>query len=104
MKRNRTVARVTPTEAGAGRIRKLETEIALVQVNSRQHRVLSTAIRIEASTYRKALDTEQATATHDSRVQPTVGPRSLKRLSASQKPIAVPRGKIRSGSRSDLQR
>jgi hypothetical protein len=95
---------VTPTEAGAERIRNLETEIALVPVNSCQHRALRTAIRIEARTYRKALDTEQATATHDARVQPTVGPGSLTRTSASQKPIAVSRGRIRSGSRSDPRR
>jgi hypothetical protein len=104
VKRNTTIARVTPTEAGAVRIRNLETEIALVPINSPQHHALSTAIRIEASQYRKALDTEQATATHDARVQPTVGTGSLKRTSASRKPIAVSRGRIRSGSRSDPRR
>ena len=98
MKRNTTVARVTQTDAGPERIRK---ELGLAAINSRQHRTLSTLIRIEASTYRKALDTEQATATHDNaRVQPTVRRGSLKRTSASQKPIAVPHRK-RSGSRSD---
>jgi hypothetical protein len=53
VKRNTTVARVTPTEAGAGRIRNLKTEIALVPVNSPHHHALSTAIRIEASKYAK---------------------------------------------------
>jgi hypothetical protein len=104
VKRNTTVARMTPTEAGVGRIRNLETKIALVPVNSPQHDALSTAIRIEANKYRKALDTEQATATHDATVQPTVGPGALKRTSASRKPIAVPRGRRRSGSRSDPRR
>jgi hypothetical protein len=61
---------VTPTEVGAGRIRNLEAKIALVAVNSPQHRALSTAIGIEARKYRKALDAEQAAATHDEKVRP----------------------------------
>ena len=69
MKRNTTVARVTGTVAGAQRIRNLEEKLGLAAINSRQHRTLSTAIRIEARTYRKALDTEQATAAHEARVQ-----------------------------------
>jgi hypothetical protein len=104
VKRQATIDRETPTEAGAERIRNLETKIALVAVNSAEHHVLSRAIRIEASKYRKALDTEQATATHDEKVQPTVGPGSLKRTSASLEPVAVPRGKTRSASGSDLRR
>ena len=104
MKRNNTVARITPTEAGAERMRNLETKIALVPVNSPRHQALRTAIRIEANKYRKALDTEQATATHDATVKPTVRPGSLKRTSASRKPIAVPRGRRSSGSRSDPRR
>jgi hypothetical protein len=35
---------------------------------------LRAAIRIEADAYRKSLDTEQATAIHDSQPQPAVGP------------------------------
>jgi hypothetical protein len=75
------VARVTPTVAGAARIANLETEKALVPVNSLRHRALSRAIRIEASTYRKALDVEQAAATHDARVQPIAWLGSLERTS-----------------------
>jgi hypothetical protein len=100
MKRNIPVAHTSPTEAGAGRIRNLETEIALVPVNSPQHQALSTAIRIEAKKYRKALDTEQATATHDATVQDAIGPGSRQRTTASRKPMAIPGGRIRSGSRS----
>jgi len=104
VKRNNTVPGVTLTEAGAGRIRNLETKIALVPVNSLLHRALSVAIRVEANRYRKALDTEQATATHDARVQPTDGRASLRRTSASQKPIAVSRIRVPGGRRSDPRR
>jgi hypothetical protein len=89
---------VTETAAGAVRIIKLAEELGLASMNSRHYRTLRTAIRIEARVYRKALDTEQATAIHDARVQPTVRPGSLTRMSAR---IAVRRRSIggRSGPR-----
>jgi hypothetical protein len=40
-------------------------QIARARSNSRAHRTLRAAIRIETDAYRKSLDTEQATATHD---------------------------------------
>lgn len=71
MKGNTTAGRVDKSEAGAERIRNLEEELARAPVSSRERRMLTTAIRNEAGAYRKALDTEQATATHDARTQPT---------------------------------
>jgi hypothetical protein len=73
VKRNAAIARVNQTDAGAERITKLEEELALAPMSSRHRRVLTTAIRIEAGTYRKAFDREQATATHDARPEPTAG-------------------------------
>jgi hypothetical protein len=84
VKHNTTVARVNPTDAGAERIRNLEEELTRAPVSSRRHRMLTTAIRIEAGAYRKALDTEQATATHDARREPAAGPGSLKRTPGSR--------------------
>ena len=71
MKGHTTVGRVSKSEAGAERIRNLEEELARAPVSGRERRLLTTAIRNEAGAYRKALDTEQATATHDARTQPT---------------------------------
>ena len=79
MKRNTTVARVTEADAGLERIKHLVEQLAPAPVNSPQHRTLSAAIRIEADAYRKSLDTEQATATHDAKPQPAVGRGSLNR-------------------------
>src|SRR4029450_3096015 len=73
VKRNTTVARVTEAGAGLERIKHLEEQLAPAPVNSRQHRALRAAIRIEAVAYRKSLDTEQATAPHDSQPRIAVG-------------------------------
>jgi hypothetical protein len=67
VKRNITVARATERDAGLERIRHLEEQLAPTPVNSRQYRRLRAAIRIEADAYRKSLDFEQATATHDAK-------------------------------------
>jgi hypothetical protein len=99
VKHQTTVARVTETAAGAVRIISLAEELGLASMHSRHYRLLRTAIRIEARAYRKALDTEQATAMHGARVQPTVRSGSLTRRSV---PIAVRRRD--SGSRSDPRR
>lgn len=99
MKRNTTVARVNQTDAGAERIRSLEEELARAPVSSDQRRMLTTAIRIEAGAYRKALDTEQATATHDARREPPAGLESLKRTPASRKTTLVARDRIHRRSR-----
>jgi hypothetical protein len=66
VKHQTPVARVTQ-EAGAGleRLKRLEDTFAAAPRNSRQRRTLRTAIRVEADAYRKSLDVEQATATHD---------------------------------------
>ena len=85
MKRNAAVARMNQTDAGAERITKLEEELALAPMSSRHRRALTTAIRIEAGTYRKALDGEQASATHDARPEPTAGLGSLKRTPLREK-------------------
>jgi hypothetical protein len=98
VKRNTTVARVTEADSGLERIKHLEEQLAPAPVNSRQHRALRAAIRIEAAAYRKSLDTEQATATHNSQPQPAVGPGSLNRTSASRKPTLLRRRRIRSRS------
>jgi hypothetical protein len=70
------------------RIINLADELGLASMNSRHYRTLRTAIRIEASAYRKALDIDQAMAIHAARVQPTVRPGSPTRRSA---PSAVRR-------------
>ena len=104
MKRNTTVGRVNQTEAGAERIRNLEEELARAPVNSRERRTLTTAIRNEAGAYRKALDTEQATATHDARPEPTDGLGSLKRSPASRNTTLLAADRIHRRGRSVSQR
>jgi uncharacterized protein len=59
---------VTGTDAGAASITKLEKRLALAPVRSRQRRRLRAEIGIQADAYRKSLDAEQATATHDKEV------------------------------------
>jgi hypothetical protein len=86
VKRNTTVARGTEGVAGLERITHLVEHLAQAPVNSRQHRMLSAAIRIEADAYRKSLDAEQAAATHDAKPQPAIGRGSLNGTSASRKP------------------
>jgi hypothetical protein len=83
VKRNTAVDRVAEADAGLERIKHLEEQLALEPLNSRQHRTLSAAIRIEANVYRKSLDTEQAAATHDAKPQPAVGLGTLNRTSRS---------------------
>ena len=66
MKCRTKVARViVEADAGLVRLTRLEKQLAFAPVNSRQYRTVSALIRIEAGMYRKSLDTEQATATHD---------------------------------------
>jgi hypothetical protein len=55
-----TIARLTKAEAILERIVHLAEQLALAPVNSKPHRALSVAIRIEAAAYRECLDTEQA--------------------------------------------
>lgn len=94
MKRNAAVARMNQTDAGAERITKLEEELAQAPMSGGHRRALTTAIRIEAGTYRKALDREQATATRDPRPEPTAGLGSLKRTPASRKTTRGPSDRI----------
>jgi hypothetical protein len=104
VERHTVVARVTEADAGLERIKHLADQLAPEPVNSRRHRTLSAAIRIEADAYRKSLDTEQATATHDAKPQPAVGLGSLDRTSASRKSTLVPRRRIQSRRRSAPRR
>jgi hypothetical protein len=104
MKRNTIVARVLEADAGLERIKHLEEQLAPAPVNSRQRRTLSAAIRFEADAYRKSLDTEQATATHDAKPQPAVGLGFLNGISASRKPTIAPHRRIGSRSRSAPRR
>jgi hypothetical protein len=104
VRRNTVVARVTEADAGLERIKHLEEQLGLVPVNSRQYRALTAAIRIEADAYRKSLDTEQATATHDAKPQLAIGPGSLNRASAFRNPAHVPRHGTRRRSRSTPRR
>ena len=99
MKRHTIVARETAQAAGLERLKHLEEQLGATPVNGGQHRTLRAAIRTEADAYRKSLDTEQAAAAHDAKLQRTVGLGSLNHTSASRKPILVPRRRIHSRSR-----
>jgi hypothetical protein len=46
------------------RITRLEEQLALVAINTEQHRTLRAAISVEARAYRRSLDFEQASARH----------------------------------------
>jgi hypothetical protein len=63
--RTKVARAIVEADAGLGRLTRLEKQLAFAPVNSRQYRTVSALIRIEADAYRKSLDTEQATATHD---------------------------------------
>jgi hypothetical protein len=77
MKRNTTVALETDTDARLERIKRLSEQVATAPVHSRRRHTLRAAIRVEADAYRKSLDTEQATATHDAEPRPAVERGSL---------------------------
>lgn len=61
--------------AGLDRLKHLEGELASVPARSRRARQLRAAIQVEADAYRKSLDVEQATATHDPNPLADVGRR-----------------------------
>ena len=94
MMRQPAVARVTRAADGLERIVQLEWQLASAPVNSHRRRTLGAAIRIEADTYRKSLDTEQAAAGHDAIFQPAAGRGYLNRIAASRKRPLVSRGRI----------
>jgi hypothetical protein len=100
VKRNSIVARLTDADTGLERIIHLEEQLAPTSVNSRHHRTLRAAIRIKADAYRKSLDTEQATATHDTKPQPADGRGSFNRTSVSPTPTLVHRRTIHRRRRS----
>lgn len=83
MTKSTILARETAADARVTRIQKLEAQLASTPINSTRHRLLSAAIGIEAGAYRKSLDIEQATATHDAKPPPVLGLGSLKRTSRS---------------------
>jgi hypothetical protein len=73
MKTTAAAARIAEAACGLERIKRLGEHLASAPVNSREHRVLSAAMRVEADAYRKSLDTEQATAAHDAQPRPKIG-------------------------------
>jgi hypothetical protein len=75
--RRSTITRDTETDARLELIKHLSQQVADAPTNSRQHQRLKAAIRAEAGAYRKSLDTEQATATHDPKPQSAIGRGSL---------------------------
>ena len=83
VKHNTPDARAAEADAGLERIKHLEEQLVLAPANSPRRRTLTAAIRIEAHAYRKSLDAEQATATHDARPQTPAGLGSLNRTSRS---------------------
>jgi hypothetical protein len=78
-----TLARAIEGDGGLKRIKHLAAQLARTPTKG-QRRTLRAAIRIEATAYRKALDTAQATAKHDPKRLPGVGAGSLRRTSASR--------------------
>jgi hypothetical protein len=52
-------------DAGLERIKHLQGQLARAPHDSSQRRELTALIRVEANAYRKSLDVQQATATHD---------------------------------------
>jgi len=60
--RSAFVAASPDAYAGLERIKHLEHQYARARVDSREHRQLAAAIRLEAIVYRKSLDTDQAAA------------------------------------------
>jgi hypothetical protein len=78
------LARATEGDGGLERIKRLAAQLARTPTKD-QRRTLHAAIRIEATAYRKTLDTAQAAATHDPKPARTVGRASLHRTSASRK-------------------
>jgi hypothetical protein len=73
------------------RMKHLQERLARSSVNSRRHRELTAAIRIEAAVYRKSLDAGQTAALHDSRPRPATGSGSLIRTSPPRKPASARR-------------
>jgi hypothetical protein len=73
------------------RMKHLQERLARSSVNSRRHRELAAAIRIEAAVYRKSLDAGQTAALHDSRPRRATGSGWLFRTSLPGKPAAVRR-------------
>jgi hypothetical protein len=87
MKRKIKAARTMESAAGLDRLKHLEDELASVPALSRRARQLSAAIRVEADAYRKSLDVEQATATHDAYPLADVGrPRGVNRPEVRRPP------------------
>jgi hypothetical protein len=82
------------TDSILERIRLLEAQLPAAPVNSRRRRALSVAIRIEADAYRKSLDAEQATATHDAKPRPAAGLEHLPRAFAPRKSTLARRRRI----------
>jgi hypothetical protein len=79
--------------AGLERIKHLEEQFARASVESREHRLLAAAIRIEAVAYRKSLDADQAAATRGRESRLDAGSVSPTRKPAPGKPAPVRHGK-----------
>jgi hypothetical protein len=85
--------------AGLERIKHLEAQFARASVDSREHRRLAAAIRIEAVVYRKSLDADQAAALFGREPGPAARPGTALRTSAPRKAAPARRSTIRRRSR-----
>jgi hypothetical protein len=93
MKGTTKAERMMEAAAGLDRLKNLEYQLAAAPARSRHARRLSMAIRTEAAAYRKSLDVEQATATHDPSPLAGVDLKSLTRASVHRRGSAVPDNK-----------
>jgi hypothetical protein len=104
VKRHSNGTRLVEAAAGLERLKHLEDQLASAPKDSRQHRALSIAIRVEVDAYRKSLDIEQAAATHDPHPLLDAARGPLNFASASRKPHPAARRKIPARGRSAPRR
>jgi hypothetical protein len=92
--RNRAALIAASPDAYAGleRIKHLEEQFARASVDSREHRHLAAAIRIEAVAYRKSLDAGQAAAMRGREPRLDAGSSSPTRKPAAGKPAPARHG------------
>jgi hypothetical protein len=95
VKHTATVARFAAAVA-LEKIKHIAAQLAHAPADGRLHRTLSAAIRIEAVAYRKALDVEQATATHDRKQMLRIEPQASSRTSLPRHKVVAPSDRIRS--------
>jgi hypothetical protein len=95
--RNHAVLMTASPDAYAGleRIKQLEARFARASVDSREHRRLAAAIRIEAIVYRKSLDASQAAAMRGREPRLAAESESPTRTWAAAEPATARRGTTR---------